>query len=291
MTRIAYVNGRYQPTAQAGVHIEDRGYQFSDGVYEVIAFFNRVLVDEAPHLERLYRSLKELGIKAPMSQRALEAVMHQLIRRNPLEDGSIYIQVSRGVAKRDHVYKPDIKPALVMTVARSKGVNRAEIEKGAKAWTREDIRWARRDIKSISLLPNAMLKHEAAQAGMREAWLVDAKGYVTEASVSNAFIVDAKGRIITRESGKDILSGITRMRLLAMAKQLKIPVVERAFTVAEALKAKEAFVASSTSLVAPIVELDGKKIGNGKPGAITLRLFTAYMDYIEQETGKRIWNA
>lgn len=289
MTRIAYVNGRYVDHHEASIHVEDRGYQFADGVYEVIVFYNRTLVDGDLHLARLQRSLNELDITPPMGERALSLVIAELLARNSLKHGMVYMQVTRGVARRDHAYGADTTPALVMTVAREKPVNAAEMQRGGEVIIRPDIRWQRRNIKSISLLPNALLKHEAVQLGKREAWLTDADGFITEGAVSNAYIVDANGTLITRGEEICLLSGITRHRVLALAKEAGVKVEERAFTVEEAKQAKEAFITSSTSHIVPIVKIDDATIGNGKPGVLTLDLFRRYANYIQTETGYEIW--
>lgn len=289
MTRIAYVNRHYIPHHEAAVHIEDRGYQFADGVYEVIAYYNRIMVDGDLHLLRLMRSLEALGIPVPMSPRALAIVMHEVIDKNPYNNGALYLQVSRGVAKRDHVYKDDIRPSLVMTCAREKPVNADEVTKGKEVILREDTRWLRRDVKTVSLLANVMLKNEATKLGKREAWLTDGEGYITEGSVSNAFIVDKKGTIITRDEDVSLLSGITRHRLLAIAEEAGIKVELRRFTVEDIKNASEAFLSSSTSHIVPIIKVDDMKIGDGKPGKIFKTLFGRYVDYIEHETGTCIW--
>lgn len=289
MSRTAYVNYSYRPHHDAAVHIEDRGYQFSDGVYEVITYYNRILVDGELHLKRLWRSLEALEIAPPMSPRALSIVLHEVMDRNPFASGSVYIQVSRGVAKRDHVYKRDLPSSLVVTAAREKTVAAAEVTKGAEVITREDIRWQRRDIKSVALLANVLLKNEASKLGKRESWLIDAEGFVTEGAVSNAFIVDAKGTLITRPEEVCLLAGITRHRILEIAKEAGIKTELRKFTADEAKQASEAFLSSSTSHLVPIVKIDDTTIGNGKPGKVWRELFGRYIDFIEHETGKCIW--
>ncbi len=289
MTRIAYVNGEYLPRAYASVHIEDRGYQFADGVYEVIAFFNRTLVDGDLHIKRLQRSMKELGIASPVSERVYHIILQELMARNPLTNGMLYVQVSRGVQPRDHVVGKGSESALVATLSRIKPVNKQEMTKGTAVVTRPDIRWQRRDIKSIALLPNALLKNEVAKLGKREAWLLDSEGLVNEGSVSNAYIITKDGTIVTRGEGEYLLSGITRHRVLALAKEIGIKVEERAFTPKEAAAAKEAFLTSSTSHIVPVVQIGDKQIGDGKLGDITMQLFEAYVDYIAKETGKTIW--
>lgn len=289
MSRIAYVNHNYLPQHEAGVSIEDRGYQFADGVYEVIAYYNRILVDGDLHMLRLMRSLEALGIPMPMSPRALAIVWHEVIDRNGFDNGYLYVQVSRGVAKRDHVFKAGTKPSLVITASREKRVNAAEVSKGTEVITRDDIRWQRRDIKSVALLPNVLLKNEASKLGKRESWLIDAEGYITEGSVSNAFIVDTKGTLITREEEVCLLSGITRYRVLEIAKEAGIKTEIRKFTPEEAKTASEAFLTASTSHLVPIVKIDDATIGAGKPGKVFGQIWGRYVDYIEHETGVCIW--
>lgn len=289
MTRIAYVNHRYVPHHEAAVHIEDRGYQFADGVYEVIAYYNRIMVDGDLHLRRLLRSLEALDIAAPMSPRALAIVLHEVMDKNPYAHGALYVQVTRGVAKRDHVFKSGTRPSLVVMVTREKPVNAAEVTKGTEVILRDDIRWQRRDIKSVALLPNVLLKNEATVLGKREAWLLDKDGYVNEGAVSNAYIVDKDGTVITRAEGEYLLAGITRHRLLAIAEEAGIRVEQRPFSVGDIKGASEAFLSSSTSHVVPVVGVDDMTIGDGKPGKVFKALFGRYVDYIEHETGKCIW--
>lgn len=289
MARISYVNGRYLHHRDAFVHMEDRGYQFSDGIYEVIAFFNRILVDEEAHMRRLYRSLNELRIPAPMSERALALVMHELIARNDRTDGTIYIQISRGVARRDHPFPKSTRPSVVMAVTGPKAPKSHEVEKGVAVITQPDIRWGRRDIKSVSLLPNVLAKQKATEAGAREAWLLDEKGMISEGAVSNNAIVTAKGEVITHPLGTNILGGITRNTVLTLGRAAGITITERPFSLREALAAKEAFMTSTTSNVLPVVSIDGKKIGAGKPGEVTLQLLKLYYQHIQGLTGKS-WN-
>lgn len=282
MPRDAYVNGRYVPHAAASVHVEDRAYQFADGVYEVVAIHRGDIIDEEPHLDRLDHSLKALKIGWPMSRAALKLVMRELIRRNGVSTGSLYLQVSRGVAPRDHAFpKKPPRPALVMTTKHGKPQNPALLEKGASAITIPDIRWERCDIKSVALLPNILGKQKAAEAGAYEAWQVDADGTVTEGTSTNAWIVTKDGELVTRQLSHAILSGITRQSVLKIAAEAQVKFVERPFTVAEAKEAREAFLTSTTSFVLPIVTLDGDTIGDGKPGPLSKRLrelYHAYMD-------------
>lgn len=280
MSRIAYVNGRYVRHADASVHIEDRGYQFSDGVYEVCGVRGGKLMDEELHLARLQRSLSELRIASPMTFAALRQVLREVVRRNRIENGLVYFQVTRGVAPRDHPFPgTHVKPSLVVTAKRLNMTRvQQSVEKGVAVVTMPDLRWARRDIKSIALLPNILAKQAAREAGAYEAWLVDAEGYVTEGSSTNAWIVDKEGRLITRSLGPDILPGITRAVLLDTAKREGIEVVERPFTPEEAKSAREAFISASSAVIIPVVRIDDAAIGNGVPGSITLRLREAYSE-------------
>ena len=219
MPRIAYVNGRYAPFGDALVHVEDRGYQFADGVYEVISLHAGRLVDEEPHLDRLDRSLGELQIDWPMGRRTLQLVLREVVRRNRLQDGLVYLQVSRGSAPRDHKFPAACEPSLVITVRRARPPNRRLAEEGATVITIPDIRWRRCDIKSVSLLPNVLAKQQAVEAGAYEAWLVDEDGWVTEGTSSNAWIVTAKGELITRDACRAILDGVTRRAVLRIAER------------------------------------------------------------------------
>ncbi|MFG1241835.1 D-amino-acid transaminase [Xanthobacter sp. V7C-4] len=276
MSRIAYVNGRYLPHRHASVHVEDRGYQFADGVYEVCEVLNGHLVDERRHLDRLERSLRELFIPAPMSRIALANVLAEVVRRNGVRDGLVYLQITRGVARRDHAFPPaGTKPAVVVTARRSdrKG-QEALAAKGVAVITVPENRWPRVDIKSTSLLPNVLAKQQAKEAGAREAWFVDGAGFVTEGASTNAWIVTGGKTIVTRPAESGILRGITRTVVFEVAAALGYTVEERPFTVAEALAADEAFITAATTVVMPVVRIDGHAVGDGKPGpvATTLRL-------------------
>jgi D-alanine transaminase len=281
MSRIAYVNGRYVPHGDAAVHIEDRGYQFADGVYEVVTVFDRRLIDEEPHLDRLDRSLRELSIAAPMGRMALRQVMREMVRRNRIVNGLLYLQVTRGVARRTHAFPPaNVRPALVMT-ARPVAFPAAEtLENGVRVVTIPDIRWVRRDIKSISLLPNVLGKQAAVEQGAFEAWMVDDDDDVTEGTSSNAWIVTADNCIVTRQTGNEILNGITRQAILAVARANGLEFQERAFSVDEAKSAREAFLSSATSFVLPVTQIDDRVIANGKPGSLTRVLNRHYLDHM-----------
>ncbi|MGB0625311.1 MAG: D-amino-acid transaminase [Alphaproteobacteria bacterium] len=280
MPRIAYVNGRYLDHRRAAVHIEDRGYQFADGVYEVIHLFRGRLVDEEPHLDRLDRSLGELRIAWPLSRAALRIAMRELIRRNRFATGLLYIQVTRGVAPRDHKFPSAVRSALVMTV-RSIPEFPAEMrENGVAVVTIDDLRWARCDIKSVALLPNVLGKQAAAEAEAYEAWMCDGDGFVTEGTSSNAWIVTADGTLVTRPAGPDILRGITRQAIFELAAELGIPAEERKFTREEALGAREAFLSNSSHFVTPVTRIDGTVIANGKPGSLSTALHDRYRAFM-----------
>ena len=278
MAAIAYVNGQYLRSDAAQVHIEDRGYQFADGIYEVCLVIDGRYWDAEEHLDRMDRSLNALQIGAPMSRASLKIVMAELLTRNRLKDALVYIQITRGVAPRNHPFPVDTAAALVMTARRfDLDESDARAQTGAVVITQPDIRWRRVDIKSISLLPNVLAKQAAATAGAAEAWL-ETDGKITEGSSSNAWIVDQSGAIITHPKGHEILGGITRETVLACARDLQIKVVERPFTMKDVRAAKEAFMTSATTLVMPVVAVDGQTVGNGGPGPIALRLRDAYKE-------------
>ncbi len=281
MPRIAYVNGQYIPHDEASVHIEDRGFQFADSIYEVVALMNGVLADSQGHIDRLERSLRELRMDLPVSRATLMMIMRELVRRNRTSNGALYIQVTRGVAPRDFVFpKESIAPTLVMTLRPANfdiDKRKASIK---KVVTVPDIRWDRRDIKSTALLAQVLAKQQAADKGAYEAWMVDAKGMVTEGSSSNAWIINAKKQLITRPTtGHAILKGVTRSALQALCKREGITIVERAFSVKEAYAAKEAFCSSAVALIAPVGSIDGRKIGTGELGPVTEKIFDLYMNY------------
>jgi D-alanine transaminase len=280
MPRIAYVNGSYVPHARASVHIEDRGFQFADGVYEVWSVFDGRLGDSDGHFQRLARSLSELSIKAPMSDAALDRVLRETIRRNGVRDGIVYLQITRGVARRDHAFPPKGTPVSMIVTAKS--VNFAALDakamKGVAVITQPDQRWARCDIKTVSLLPNVLAKQAAREAGAYEAWLVDKDGLVTEGASTNTWILDADGVLRTRDTGANILRGVTRTTVIKLAAELQIRIEERPFTVAEALGAREAFMTAATAFVTPVVSIDGIAIGSGEPGPVSQRLRALYLE-------------
>jgi D-alanine transaminase len=281
MSRFAYVNGCYVPHGEAAVHIEDRGYQFADGVYEVIAVHQGTLVDEEGHMERLDRSLGELDIAWPMSRRALATVMGEVVRRNRIRDGIVYLQITRGVAPRNHAFPTDIEAAVVMTARHTRPFDVDNNSRGIDVVTIDDIRWKRCDIKTISLLPNILGKEIAARAGAYEAWMVGADGRVTEGTSTNAWIVTSDGELLTRQTDNAILSGITRAAVIEAAAEAGIQLVERPFTVEEAKSAREAFLTSTTSFVKPVVKIDGQAIGNGHIGTLTARLLDLYRAHMD----------
>jgi D-alanine transaminase len=280
MARIAYVNGRYLPLAYARVSVEDRAYQFADGVYEVFALRERALLDFEGHMARLARSLRELRIEPPMSDAALRHVICTTARHNDLSNGLVYLQVSRGTGRRDHGFPPpDTRRNVVVTVRPiSWEANEARAKLGVAVITLPDERWKRCDIKSVALLPNALAKQRAREAGCTEAWFVDAEGKVAEGASSNAWIVMKGPTICTRALDYAILPGITRATLLRATQALNFKVAERAFTVAEALEADEAFITGAATLVTPVVRIDGAPIGSGRPGPVAMALRKAYLD-------------
>jgi D-alanine transaminase len=280
-----YVNGSFIPADQAVVPMEDRGHQFGDGVYEVIAFFNRKMVDLVPHLERLERSLREVRIPQTYSLAEIITLLEELIQRNEYEHGGVYLQITRGAAKRDHSFTAAMKPALTLSVFGQKTPAPELVASGCKVITQPDLRWKRCDIKTICLLPNILAKQAATDAGMREALLVKDNGEISEGSVSNAFAVIG-GKIITHQPNNEILNGITRMTVLGLARKLGITIEERPFTLDELLhQAEEAFLTGTTTNVLPISFVDGRPIGAGVAGKIALRLNEAYLDFITEQTG------
>lgn len=287
VARIAYVNGRYLRHQLASVHIEDRGYQFSDAAYEVIPIIGTAALDTEPHLDRLARSLRELSIDAPASRPAMRRIILEVIRRNRLSNGIVYIQVSRGVAPRDHAFpKNGVRPAMVMTAKRLDfDLIRKRQAAGVSITTHPEIRWRRPDIKSVSLLGNVLAKESASGAGAYEAWFVDDEGFVTEGTSTNAWMVSKRGTLVTRELGQAILPGITRAALFSVADDMKLDIEERAFALDELLAAPEAFLTSSTNFVMPVVRVNDTVIGDGQPGKVAKGLAKAYWDYVDKANG------
>jgi len=279
MGRYAYVNGRYVDHQQASVHIEDRGYQLADGVYEVVGIRDGKMIDEALHIDRLDRSLGELRIGWPVARGTLGFILRELMRRNSLRDGLVYMQVTRGVARRDHAFPTTpVKPALVITTKNTKHLG-ADPGPGVAVKSQRDIRWERCDIKTIALLPNVLAKQAARESGAYEAWLVDEQGCVTEGASTNAWIVTPDGELITRQTDNGILAGVTRHTLKALASSMQLKFIERPFTLAEAKKAKEAFITSATSFVTPVVKIDDDAVGDGKVGPTARRLREEYVRF------------
>jgi D-alanine transaminase len=280
MSRIAYVNGQYVRHQDAAVNIEDRGYQFADGVYEVIAAVAGRLVDSERHFERLERSLSELRIAPPCARRVLYVIAREVLRRNNVQDGILYLQITRGVAPRSHAFPANSEPSLVMTASRRRRPPSQLVSEGVAVITIEDTRWRRTDIKSVSLLANVLGKQLARDLGAHEAWLVDSGGFITEGTSSNAWIVTSEGEVVTRPVDHSVLAGITRLAVLDVAREQGIPLVERAFSAAEAYSAAEAFMTSTTSFVVPVTSIDGRKIGDGRPGPLTRTLTESYLDHV-----------
>jgi D-alanine transaminase len=282
MSRIVYVSGVYRRHTEALIHVEDRGYQFGDGVYEVCEVRDGLLIDEAAHLARLERSLGHLRIAAPTGLAALKLIIREIVARNRVRDGLVYIQVTRGVAPRDHAFPPQARSSLVVMakpVDRRKG--EANAAQGVRVITLADERWRRPDIKSLQLLPNVLAKQRAREQGAYEAWLVDDEGKITEGSSTNAWIVTAAGRLTTRQADRAILSGITRATLLAFAAEEGLSIEERPFTVEETYAAREAFLTSAGNSVMPVVAVNDRSIGDGRPGAATLALRQKFHRFAE----------
>jgi len=284
MSRDAYVNGRFVRHDMAAVHVEDRGYQFADGVYEVIGVSGGRFIDETGHLARLRYSLGELKIPLPLSEAALKLVMRALVRRNRLSEGMLYLQITRGVAPRDFKFPADVKPAIVMTTRRARFSAEAA---GVAVVTVPDIRWARRDIKTVGLLAQVLAKQHAAERGAFEAWMVDREGFVTEGASSNAWIVTQDGVLVTRQPDRSILHGVTGNSIERLAGELGLKVERRPFTLSEAHQAREAFMSSATSFCLPIVEIDGRPVGNGGAGAVAAELRRLYWDYARDGRGRQ----
>lgn len=283
MSRIAFVNGRYLPLRQAMVHVEDRGYQFGDAVYEVCEVRQGRLIDERRHLARLQRSLRELQIRLPMSEAPLGLVLREVIARNRIGYGIVYLQVSRGVARRDHAFpSPDVPPSVVAT-ARPLNARRNEAlaAAGIAVISVPDNRWGRVDIKTTGLLPNVLARQAAIAQGARDAWFVDKDGLVTEGASANAWIVTEAGRVITRPADEAILKGVTRTVLFDVVKAQGLALEERAFNLAEAYAAREAFVTAASQIVLPVVRIDGHIIGDGKPGPLATALRCAFHQFAE----------
>ncbi|MFP5077792.1 D-amino-acid transaminase [Rhizobium sp. YIM 134829] len=277
MSRIVYVNGAFLPEAEAKVSVFDRGFLFADAIYEVVGVVGGKLLDYAGHAARLRRSLEALSLPAPLDDAALLALHREIVARNGLDEGLIYLQISRGSADRDFAYPPAPIPTLVLFTQAKPVLVNPKVETGISVVLVPDLRWARRDIKTVQLLYPSMAKMEAVRQGADDAWMVE-DGLVTEASSANAHIIDASGRLITRPLSEAILHGITRLSILEVARDLGVPIEERAFTPEEALAASEAFITSATSFALPVTRIDGQAVGDGRPGPITLALRQAYIE-------------
>ncbi|MFD2205404.1 D-amino-acid transaminase [Kiloniella antarctica] len=277
MSRIVYVNGSYLPEEDAKVSVFDRGFLFADGVYEVSTVLEGRLIDNEAHLVRLKRSLNELQMESPASPSEIVEIQNELIKRNGLNEGGLYLQITRGAADRDFAFPKNTTPTLVMFTQEKNLLNSPAAEKGISVISVEDIRWGRRDIKTVGLLAPVLAKQAAVVAGVDDAWLYE-DGYVTEGSSNNAYIITKAGTIVTRNLGNEILHGITRRAVLELANEADMEVEERAFTLDEAADAAEAFVTSATTFVTPVISLDGKAIGDGKPGPLAKRLRQLYIE-------------
>jgi len=273
------------------VHIEDRGFQFADSVYEVIACIDGRLADERGHMDRLRRSLKELKMPMPMKREEFHDVIVRLLKKNSLRNANVYIQVTRGVHKRDFPFPPkSVRQTVVITTRPFNFKNNKKVKTGIKVATVPDLRWKRRDIKTTALIAQVLAKQAAAEKGAYEAWLVDDKGFVTEGSSSNAWIVTKGGRIVTRRATNDILRGVTRTALQKVCRDMGLKITERPFTVREAQRAQECFTSSAVALIMPVIAINGKKIGGGKPGPVAQKLYESYMNYVT--TGRQVsWKA
>jgi D-alanine transaminase len=275
---IAYVNGSFVPLADAKVSVLDRGFLFADGIYEVSAVLDGKLVDNAAHLARLQRSVGEIALPLPETLERIEEIQHELIARNDLVEGVVYIQVTRGAAPRDFVFPKGTKPTLVMFATPKNIVDAPAAKTGIAVKTVPDIRWERRDIKSVALLAQVLAKQAAAEAGCQEAWMVE-DGKITEGGSSSAFILTHDDVLVTRPNSHAILPGCTRKAVIALAEERQLRVEERTFSVDEALAAKEAFITSASSFVQPVVTIDGHSVANGKAGPVATRLREIYVDF------------
>ena len=279
MDQIAYVNGSFVPLSQAKVSVLDRGFLFADGIYEVAAVLDGKLVDNLSHLARLERSVGEISLALPETTERIQEIQKELVARNNLVNGMVYLEVTRGAdTGRDFAFPKDVKPTLIMFTAEKDIVGAESAKRGISVITVPDIRWARRDIKSVALLAQVLAKQAAAEAGAGEAWMIE-DGFVTEGGSSSAFILTQDDVLVTRQNGSEILPGCTRKAVVKLAEERQLRVEERAFSVDEALRAKEAFITSATVFVQAVVSIDGKKVADGKPGPMTSRLREIYVDF------------
>ncbi len=291
MPRYAYVSGAFVPHRKANVHIEDRGLQFADSVYEVIACLGGNLADERGHLDRLERSLGELQIAMPVARPVLSRLIRELVRKNRLRNANIYIQVTRGAARRDFKFPARVRPNLIMTSWPVRFPADDTLPAGMAVVTVPDLRWKRRDIKTTALIAQVMAKQEAYRQGAGEAWMVDESGAITEGSSSNAWIVTADNVLVTRKASNDILRGVTRTALFNICEELQLRIEERAFTVEEARQAREAFTSSAVAMIVPVTRIDGQTIGSGAAGPVARRLHEEYRRYIREQGDQHPWTA
>ena len=279
MDQIAYVNGSFVPLSQAKVSVLDRGFLFADGIYEVAAVLDGKLVDNLSHLARLERSVGEISLALPETTERIQEIQKELVARNNLVNGMVYLEVTRGAdTGRDFAFPKDVKPTLIMFTAEKDIVGAESAKRGISVITVPDIRWARRDIKSVALLAQVLAKQAVAEAGAGEAWMIE-DGFVTEGGSSSAFILTQDDVLVTRQNGREILPGCTRKAVVKLAEERQLRVEERPFSVGEALRAKEAFITSATVFVQAVVAIDGRKVADGKPGPMTNRLREIYVDF------------
>ena len=281
MSRIAYVNGQYLSHAHAGVHIEDRGYQFSDGIYEVCEVRDGKIIDMGGHLDRLERSASELEMNLPNRRKTIEIIIEEMRLKNRVQNGIVYIQVTRGVSPRNHLFPSPSTPASIVMIAKStsREASDKKAAAGVSVITVPDNRWDRVDIKTVSLLPNILAKQKAHEAGAYEAWFVDADGNVTEGTSTNAWIVTQDNVLVTRDASRGILKGITRGTTMKVAENLQLKVEERRFTIEEAKQAKEAFLTAATTICIPVIKIDGQPVGDGKVGDISRRVRSHFHEH------------
>ena len=281
MSRIVYVNGQFLPEEEATISVFERGFLFADGVYEVSTILDGKLVDNKAHLQRLLRSLSELDMALPWPVEEIEAIQHEMLERNDVREGGLYLQVTRGAADRDFACPTNGQSSLVMFTQAKSLIDSPPAKNGIKVVSKPDIRWQRRDIKTVGLLPASMAKQAAMNDGADDAWMLQ-DGYITEGTSNNAYIVTKDNVIVTRALSNDILHGITRKAVLALAKEVGLTIEERSFTPDEVKDAVEAFVTSASTFVTPVISFDGEKIGDGKPGPMAQRLRALYIDFARQ---------
>ncbi len=281
MSRYAYVNGAYKRHDEACIHVEDRGFQFGDSVYEVVYLYKGRLIDADAHLDRMELSLQELKMEPPMSRGAMRVIMKELIRRNRLKTGMVYIQITRGSSPRDFVFPTNSDQTIVMTARRMAPFDPTHALKGMKVKTLPDIRWQRCDIKTTQLLAASLLKQDALDDGFADAWLLDGNGFITEGTSNNAWIVTKDGKLKTRKPSTQLLNGITRRSIIKLAREKGLEIIEEAFSLEEAFAAKEAFVTSASACVKPVTQINERTVGNGETGLITTQIAEIYANFLE----------